>query len=106
VAKAEPTESKASAGRSWRCTPLRSPTRGSPPYARVRARGDLRPAPRLEGGLTYRRGLDRAPAQPLRPAIRKRAKANGWTRDLSGAVRSRVREEVGVCELAGIAPSA
>jgi hypothetical protein len=30
-------------------------------------------------------------------AIRKRAKANGWTRDLSGAVRTRVRESL-VCE--------
>jgi hypothetical protein len=28
-------------------------------------------------------------------AIRKRAKANGWTRDLSSAVRSRVRESLG-----------
>jgi hypothetical protein len=27
-------------------------------------------------------------------AIRKRAKANGWTQDLSGAVRSRVRESL------------
>jgi hypothetical protein len=27
-------------------------------------------------------------------AIRNRAKAKGWTRDLSGAVRSRVREEL------------
>ena len=30
-------------------------------------------------------------------AIHKRAKAKGWTRDLSGAVRTRVRESL-VCE--------
>ncbi len=43
-------------------------------------------------------------------AIRNRAKAKGWTQDLSAAVRTRVREELvreGVrgCELAGIMPS-
>ena len=38
--------------------------RGSHP-SRACARRS-RPAPRLEGGLTYRPGLDRAPAQPLR----------------------------------------
>jgi hypothetical protein len=43
-------------------------------------------------------------------ATRKRAKANGWTRDLSGAVRSRVREELvhegfALCEPAAIVPS-
>jgi hypothetical protein len=41
-------------------------------------------------------------------AIRKRAKANGWTRDLSGAVRSRVRKfgsrGVRANELAGPRP--
>jgi hypothetical protein len=34
---------------------------GSHPHAHVRARGS-RPAPRLEGGLTYRPGPDQAPA--------------------------------------------
>jgi hypothetical protein len=43
-------------------------------------------------------------------AIHKRAKAKGWTRDLSGAVRTRVRESL-VCEgvranlIAGSKPS-
>ena len=43
-------------------------------------------------------------------AIRKRAKANGWTGDLSGAVRSRIRESLvreGVRAnlIAGVRPS-
>jgi hypothetical protein len=57
------------------------------PLACACARGEvIKASPRLEGGLTYRPGLDRGPAQPSQyTAIRKRAKANGWTRDLSGA---------------------
>ena len=51
-----------------------------------------RPGPRLEGGLTYRRAWIGRQHSLSDTAIRKRAKANGWTRDLSGAVRSHVRE--------------
>jgi hypothetical protein len=58
------------------------------PLARVRAR-----LIGLEGGLTYRPGIGRQHSLSD-TAIRKRAKANGWTRDLSGAVRSRVRESL------------
>jgi hypothetical protein len=63
------------------------------------------------GGLTYRPGAWIGRQRSLSgTAIRKRAKANGWTQDLSGAVRSRVREslvreEVRANLLAGVTPS-
>ena len=38
-------------------------------------------------------------------AIRQRANANGWTSDLSGPVRSRVREGVRANLLGGVTPS-
>jgi hypothetical protein len=54
---------------------MRPTARGvsAPWFAPPRARS--RPAPRLEGGLTYRSGLDRAPA-PERSAQRIYAVAN------------------------------
>jgi hypothetical protein len=77
----------------------------APRFAPLRARargGQGRPAPRLEGGLTYRPGAWIGRERSLSDtAIRKRAKANGWTRDLPGAVRSRVREGVRANLLAG-----
>jgi hypothetical protein len=66
---------------------VRTPTR-----ARARE-AESRSVPGLEGGLTYRPGIGRQHSLSD-TAIRKRAKANGWTPDLSGAVRCRVRESL------------
>jgi hypothetical protein len=62
------------------------------PRARVREAIKACPTPRKQSDIAP--GLDRAPAQPLRHGHWQAREANGWTRDLSGAVRSRVRESL------------
>ena len=65
------------------------PPHGSHP-ARVREAIKACPTPRRRSDIA--RGWIGRQHSPSDTAIRKRAKANGWTRDLSGAVPSRVRK--------------
>ena len=83
------------------------PPHGSHP-ARVREAIKTCPTPRRRSDIA--RGWIGRQHSLSDTAIRKRAKANGCTRDLSGAVRSRVRESLvreGVRAnlLAGVTPS-
>jgi hypothetical protein len=81
------------------CAPTRACARGQA----------VRPPPMASAGQLSIKELPRQHGLSD-TAIRKRAKANGWTPDLSGAVRSRVRESLvreGVRAnlLAGVTPS-